>query len=66
MSKSYIGVSYKPELFKFASIVSQGGTTYRCGFHDTEKEAAMARDKMIIKHGLSTKLQVLKPIKKSK
>ena len=66
MNKSYRGVSWNTDTSQYASTVTHKGKTYRCGFFWTEKEAAIARDKAIIKHGLNVKLQVLKPVVKPK
>jgi len=66
MKKKYTGVSYNRDNHQFSSIVSHKGKTYRCGFYDTEKEAAIARDTAIITHGLNVKLQVLSPVEKAK
>jgi hypothetical protein len=66
MAKKYTGVSYDFDRHHYVSKVLHKGKTYRCGFFETEKEAAIARDKMIITHGLDVKLQVLSPVKKTK
>jgi len=66
MEKNYRGVSYNRDNHQFSSIVSHKGKTYRCGFHDTQKAAAIARDTVIITHGLDVPLQVLKPVSKVK
>ncbi len=58
---SYTGVSWSSEYYKYKAHVTKDGVTYQCGFHNTEKEAAIARDRKIIEHGLKVKLQVLKP-----
>ena len=60
----YIGVSWCQEFYKYKSHVTKDGVTYPCGFHNTEKAAAIARDMKIIEHGLKVKLQVLKPVVK--
>lgn len=62
MSKSYTGVSWNSATSQYESTVTSKGKKYRCGFFFTEKEAVIARDKAIIKHGLKVKLQVLKPV----
>jgi hypothetical protein len=64
MSKNYIGVKWNKDLNKYYSIITRKGAKHHCGFHDTEKQAAIARDSTIIKHGLNVPLQVLKPLPK--
>lgn len=66
MNKKYTGVSYNSDTHQYASILRHQGKVYRCGFHETEKEGAIARDKVIIQNGLKVKLQVLKPANKAK
>jgi len=64
--KKYTGVTYDRERHHYVAKVSHKGKIYNCGFHDTEKAAAISRDTAIINNGLDVKLQVLKPVNKLK
>ncbi|BFM41675.1 hypothetical protein CFS9_03160 [Flavobacterium sp. CFS9] len=58
----YKGVGWHREQQKWRSSVSQSGVKYDCGYHDSEREAAKARDRKILALGLSKSLQILKPV----
>lgn len=58
----YIGVGWNRELQKWRSSVSQSGVKYDCGFHESERDAAKARDRKILALGLSKPLQILKAV----
>jgi len=62
--KKYRGVIWNRELQKWCSTVRQGGKTYNCGMHEEQKDAVKARDTAILKHGLNSPLQILKPLNK--
>lgn len=64
--KTYSGVSYNRFTRKYTSTVTRNNVKYNCGSHDTEIEAAKARDRKILEKGLNVKLQVLKPAKSIK
>lgn len=64
--KKYSGVSYNRFTKKYTSTVTRNKVKYNCGSHDTEIEAAKARDRKILEKGLNVKLQVLKPAKSIK
>jgi hypothetical protein len=65
MSKeNYRGIRWIQSEQKYKADVSENKVKYPCGFYLTAKEAALARDKMIIQKNLKTPLQVLKKIKK--
>jgi hypothetical protein len=58
----YTGVRWNREISKWAASIKADGIVYPCGAHDDEREAAKARDRMIISRGLKNKpLQILKP-----
>lgn len=57
----YIGVGWNRELQKWRSSVSGKGVKYDCGYHESEREAAKARDRKILALGLNKPLQILKP-----
>jgi len=56
----YTGVRWNREVGKWSASVTDNKLSYPCGFHDDDREAAKARDRMIIQHGLSKPLQILK------
>lgn len=64
--RTYSGVSYNRFTKKYTATVTRNKVKYNCGSHDTEIEAAKARDRKIIEKGLKVKLQVLKPAKSTK
>lgn len=45
---------------RWHSVVSIKGTPQECGYYATEREAAVARDKAILRHRLRQPLQILK------
>lgn len=57
----YIGVGWNREQQKWRSSVSEKGVKYDCGYFDSEREAAKARDRKILALGLKKPLQILKP-----
>jgi hypothetical protein len=57
----YIGVTFEKKIQKWKSTVTDKGKAYPCGFHDTDRQAAMARDLAIIKFKLNKPLQILSP-----
>ena len=58
----YQGVSWNVQGQKWKSSVHENGVKYECGYFDTERAAALGRDKKIIALGLSKKLQILKKV----
>lgn len=58
----FTGVQWNKRSQKWESSVSSKGIKYSCGYHDTEKEAAKARDRKIIALNINKPLQVLKKI----
>jgi len=58
----YTGVGWNREQQKWRSSVSSGGIKYDCGYHNTERDAAKARDRKILALGLSKPLQILRPV----
>jgi hypothetical protein len=65
VTSKYAGVNWKKDLQKYRASVTEKGVRYECGAADTEREAAILRDKKIIALGLDTKkLQILKPFNK--
>jgi hypothetical protein len=58
----YKGVNWDRKSQKWTASVTNKGIRYECGYHDEERNAAVARDKKIIALGLSVKLQVLKKV----
>lgn len=60
----YKGVNFRSDIQKWRANVMYKGQKVECGFSDTERGAAILRDKKIIALGLDQKLlQILKPIK---
>ena len=60
----YRGVNWRSDLQKWRANVMYQGQKVDAGFSDTERGAAILRDKKIIALGLDQKLlQILKPIK---
>lgn len=63
----YRGVNWKSDIQKWRANVMYQGQKIECGFSDTERGAAILRDKKIIALGLDQKLlQILKPINNGK
>ena len=63
-SSEYKGVNFRVDVQKWRANVMYQGQKVECGFADTERGAAILRDKKIIALGLDQKLlQILKPIK---
>lgn len=58
---NYIGVGWNREQQKWRSSVSEKGVKYDCGYFDSERDAAKARDRKILALGLNKPLQILKP-----
>jgi hypothetical protein len=61
--EDYVGVRYEHKeggISIFTSFLIYHGVKINCGQYSTAKDAAIARDKMIIHLGLNQKLQVLK------
>lgn len=57
----YTGVNYKLRTRKWVAVLSYKGDDINIGAYDTEREAAIARDKAILRMGLDLKkLQILK------
>jgi len=61
MKTLYTGVWQHKKTKKWHSKVTNEGTVYFCGKHDTPEKAAKARDIKIIEKGLPQALQILKP-----
>ena len=60
----YRGVNFRVDIQKWRANVMYQGQKVECGFSDTERGAAILRDKKIIALGIDQKLlQILKPIK---
>ncbi|MHC0441596.1 hypothetical protein [Flavobacterium sp. 3-210] len=57
----YTGVGWHKETQKWRSSVTEKNIRYECGYHDTDREAAKARDLKILALGLKKPLQILKP-----
>jgi hypothetical protein len=65
VTSKYSGINWKKDVQKYRASVTEKGVRYECGYADTEREAAILRDKKILALGLdSKKLQVLKPFNK--
>ncbi len=63
VTSKYAGVNWKKDIQKWRANVMYQGQKIECGFSDSERGAAILRDKKIIALGLDTKkLQVLKKI----
>ena len=63
VTSKYTGVNWKKDIQKWRANVMYQGQKVECGFSDSERGAAILRDKKIIALGLDTKkLQVLKKI----
>lgn len=58
----YAGVGWHKESQKWRASVTANGERYECGYHDTDREAAKARDRKILALGLNKPLQILKPV----
>jgi hypothetical protein len=56
----YKGVSWNKTNQKWTSRVGFKGIKYECGYHETEREACLARDKKILALGMDKELQILK------
>lgn len=63
-TSNYIGVNWKTSCQKWLSSVTDKGTKYECGYHDSERDAAKARDRKILALNIKKPLQVLKPVSK--
>lgn len=59
-TSNYTGVGWNREQQKWRSSVSEKGVKYDCGYFETEREAAKARDRKILALGLDKPLQILK------
>lgn len=65
VTSKYQGVNWKKDIQKYRASVTHKGVRYECGTADSERDAAILRDKKILALGLDTKkLQVLKPFNK--
>lgn len=63
VTSKYSGVNWNKNIQKWRANVMYEGQKVECGFSDSERGAAILRDKKIIALGLDTKkLQVLKKI----
>lgn len=62
--KTYRGVQWDTKIQQWRSMVRHDGKTFNCGLHNEQKAAVIARDKMILIHGLKVALQILKPLNK--
>ncbi|WP_295093736.1 AP2 domain-containing protein [uncultured Flavobacterium sp.] len=60
-TSNYTGVGWNRKQQNWRSSVTANGIKYDCGYHDTEREAAKARDRKILALGLKKPLQILKP-----
>ena len=61
----YRGVNWKSDIQKWRANVMYKGEKVDAGFSDTERGAAILRDKKILALGLDTKkLQILKKVNK--
>lgn len=58
----YTGVRWNKEAGKWMASVTDNKVTYPCGLHDCDREAAKARDRMIISKGLNKPFQILKKL----
>jgi hypothetical protein len=64
-SSKYTGVSWRSDIQQYKATLSFKGAKVECGYSNTERGAAILRDKKILVLGADQKkLQVLKPIKK--
>lgn len=61
---SYKGVTWVAAAQKFKAGVTKDGILYSCGFHDTPRDAAVARDRKIIALNLGIPLQIFKKLEK--
>lgn len=62
--KEYTGVRWMKDYNKWRATISYQGVFYNCGMYTEQKDAAKARDRMIIEKNIPRKLQVLKPASK--
>lgn len=62
MKSEYKGVRHDIKTNKWRSTVTENNRTHECGYYETDRQAAKARDLRIVTLGLSTPLQILKPI----
>ena len=60
-SSIFKGVNLNKRSGRWASSVSIEGVRHECGLHDTERLAAIARDKFILTKKLNVPTQVLTP-----
>ena len=59
----YKGVKFHRRSQKWRSSIYKDGVNYDCGsWHDTEREAALSRDRKIIAFNLDVPLQILKKV----
>lgn len=60
---SYKGVTFHRQSQKWRASISKNGNRYDCGnYHNTEREAVVARDRKIIALNLDVPLQILKKL----
>ncbi len=65
VTSKYKGVQWRSDVQKFKSSVIEKNIRYECGFAETEREAAILRDRKILALGLNkSKLQILKKVNK--
>lgn len=63
-ASEYKGVNFRVDIQKWRASINYKGDKIEAGFSDSERGAAILRDKKIIALGLDQKLlQILKPIK---
>lgn len=63
-TSKYTGVTWNRSLQKWVSYITANKIRYDCGYHETEKDAALSRDKKIIALYLKKPLQILKKVEK--
>ena len=64
-SSKYVGVHWRKSEQKYKASISYQGNKIECGYADTEREAAILRDRKILALGLDSKyLQILKKVNK--
>ena len=62
MHSKYTGVSFHKPSRKWRAEVTENSIKYECGYHDTDRQACIARDKKILALGLKKPLQILKRV----
>ncbi len=64
-SSKYVGVHWRKSEQKYKASISYQGQKIEAGYSDTERGAAILRDKKILALGLDhSKLQILKKVNK--